>query len=362
MPPDFHTLQPLLKTDRYRGGAIIIAGPCSAESPEQVMEAATALAAGGIHIFRAGLWKPRTHPGGFEGVGAEGLPWLAKAKEVTGMLTATEVANATHTRQALEGGVDIIWLGARTTANPFAVQEIADTLAAMGATDTPILVKNPVSPDLELWIGALQRLLGAGCTRLGAIHRGFGSYGEHTYRNPPMWQIPIELRRRIPALPIICDPSHITGRRDSIAEVSQQALDIGLDGLIIESHPCPDCALSDASQQLTPESLLAVLGSLNYRNAKLPADGLTQLRRDIDAIDAELVELLGRRMEISRRIGRYKLDHGVAVVQPGRYDDIVASRVAAAAERGLAPDFMRTVLSAIHAESVRQQLDLQGPA
>lgn len=353
-------LQPILKTDVYRGGSIIISGPCSAESEKQVIDTAVSLAAGGIKVLRAGIWKPRTKPGTFEGIGSQGLPWLSEAKRITGMLTATEIANATHAREAFEAGVDILWIGARTTANPFAVQEIADTLKELGATDTAILVKNPVNPDLELWIGALERLYNAGIRRLGVIHRGFSSYGTHIFRNPPMWQIPIELRRRIPRLPIICDPSHIGGKRSLIQEISQKALDMGFDGLIIETHCDPDNALSDACQQLTPETLLAILSTLNYRNAKLADDSLSQLRSQIDSIDTELLELFEKRMAVSREIGRYKKEHGVPVIQAARYDTIMESRVKAAEKLGMSAEFMRNVLSAIHAESVRQQIEITG--
>jgi chorismate mutase len=336
---------------------LVIAGPCSAESESQMLETARGLAASGIKIFRAGIWKPRTHPGGFEGVGAEGLPWLAKVKAETGMLTATEVATPRHAESALSAGVDILWVGARTSANPFAMQELAEAIAAINC-DVPVLVKNPVNPDLELWIGAMQRLYNAGIRRLGAIHRGFSAYGKHLYRNLPEWRIPIELRRRYPQLPIICDPSHIGGKRELIAPLSQQAMDMGFDGLIIETHCNPDCALSDKAQQITPEALAFILGSLVYREAKPSNEPLADLRREIDRMDTELLDVLDRRMRVSREIGKYKKEHSMPVLQAGRYDDIMRSRVAKAVGMGMSEEFMRTVLSAIHEESVRQQIEI----
>ena len=258
-------LKPLFDAELFGDSPIILAGPCSAESEAQVLEAARALSKEGIKIFRAGVWKPRTKPGGFEGIGSPALSWLRKVKEETGMLTATEVANTRHLEEALAAGIDVLWIGARTSANPFAVQELADIFASLTPErrdSLTVLVKNPVNPDLELWIGALERIYGSGIRRLGAIHRGFSSYGKHIYRNPPKWRIPIELHRRLPQLPIICDPSHIGGKRELIAPLSQQALDMNFDGLIIESHCHPEEALSDASQQLTPESLGYIVNSL----------------------------------------------------------------------------------------------------
>ncbi len=336
---------------------LIIAGPCSAETEEQVLSTARQLAAKGIKIFRAGIWKPRTKPGGFEGIGAEGLKWLQKVKEETGMKVATEVANHEHVRQALEAGVDLIWIGARTSANPFAMQEIADTLAEL-KYDVPILVKNPVNPDLELWIGAIQRIYNAGFHRLGAIHRGFSSYGKHLYRNLPQWHIPSELRRRIPELPIICDPSHIGGKRELVAPIAQQAYDMGFDGLIIESHCDPDCAWSDKDQQVTPEILNVILNTLVVRDEKITTENLTMLRQQIDEADNELLEILSKRMRICREIGQYKKEHGMTVLQSNRYDEIMQSRVKLAEEMGMSGDFMKVVLISIHEESVRQQLEI----
>ena len=340
------------------GNPIIIAGPCSAESEEQVLSTATDLAANGIKILRAGIWKPRTKPGGFEGVGKPGLAWMAKAKEQTGMMTATEVATRQHTLDALESGIDILWIGARTSANPFAMQEIADTLAELGATDVPVLVKNPVNPDLELWIGALERLHNAGIRRLAAIHRGFSAYGKHLYRNLPQWHIPIELRRRCPNLPIICDPSHIGGKRELVSPLSQQALDMGFDGLIIESHCDPDCALSDKAQQVTPDVLNYILSQLVVREQQGTTEGLKTLRHQIDEVDQELVELLAKRMRISREIGQFKKEHSMPVLQMGRHDEIMQTRCNAAKEMEMDPEFMKTVLQAIHEESVRQQIEI----
>ena len=334
---------------------VVIAGPCSAETEEQVMETAKDLAKNGVRIFRAGIWKPRTKPGGFEGVGSVGLTWLQEVKRETGMLVATEVANKQHVEEALNAGVDVLWIGARTSANPFAMQEIADSL--VGA-DVPVLVKNPVNPDLELWIGAMQRIYNAGIRQIGAIHRGFSAYGKHLYRNMPQWHIPIELRRRMPELTLICDPSHIGGKRELVAPLSQQAMDMGFDGLIVESHCDPDRAWSDKSQQVTPEVLNFILNMLVVRDTTQTTESLTLLRQQIDQIDNDLLEALSKRMRISREIGQYKKEHSMPVVQTGRYDDILNSRAAAAEELGMNGDFMKTVYQAIHEESVRQQIEV----
>ena len=266
---------------------VVIAGPCSAETEEQVMATARELAKNGVKIFRAGIWKPRTKPGGFEGVGEQGLAWLRRVKDETGMLVATEVATKQHVKAALDAGVDVLWIGARTSANPFAMQEIADALVGV---DVPVLVKNPVNPDLELWIGAMQRLYNAGLRRIGAIHRGFSAYGKHLYRNMPQWHIPIELRRRLPNLTIFCDPSHIGGKRELVAPLSQQAMDMGFDGLIIESHCEPDSAWSDKSQQVTPEVLNFILHTLVVRDSVQTTESLALLRQQIDQIDSELLD------------------------------------------------------------------------
>lgn len=334
---------------------LVIAGPCSAETEEQVMDTAKQLAANGIKILRAGIWKPRTKPGGFEGVGSEGLAWMKNVRKETGMYVSTEVATQKHVYEALKYGVDMLWIGARTTANPFAVQEIAEALQGV---DIPVLVKNPVNPDLELWIGALERLSKVGLKRIGAIHRGFSSYDKTVYRNMPQWHIPIELKRRFPDLPVICDPSHIGGRRDLIQRLSQQAMDLNFEGLIIESHCNPDCAWSDASQQVTPETLKEILSSLVIRQANQSTEDLSQLREQIDQLDDQLLELLAKRMRVSGEIGVFKKEHNMTIVQTSRYDDILHKRIAQAERMNMSPEFMRVVLEAIHAESVRVQLDI----
>ena len=334
---------------------LVIAGPCSAETEDQVMDTAKQLAKNGIKVFRAGVWKPRTKPGGFEGNGVAALPWLQQVKKETGMLVATEVATAKHVEEALKYGVDLLWIGARTTADPFAVQEIADTLKGV---DMPILVKNPVNPDLELWIGALQRINNAGIKRLGAIHRGFSTYDKKLYRNLPQWHIPIELHRRIPELPIICDPSHISGRRDLISPLCQQAMDLQFDGLIIESHCDPDHAWSDASQQLTPDVLSLVLNNLVIRETNQTTENLAELRKQIDEIDMELTEMLAKRMRVAREIGIYKKEHEMAILQTQRYDEIINKRVEAGSAMEMDGEFMKVVFEAIHAESVRQQMKI----
>lgn len=337
---------------------IVIAGPCSAETEEQVLRTARGLKEVGVKIFRAGIWKPRTMPGNFEGVGLPGLAWLQKVREITGLKVATEVATRAHVQAALDHDIDILWIGARTSANPFAMQEIADTLEECGK-DIPVLVKNPVNPDIDLWIGALERLYRAGITRLSVIHRGFSYYGTGSYRNAPEWRIPLELRTRFPEIPIICDPSHIGGKRDLIAPISQQALDMGFDGLIIESHCDPDAAWSDASQQVTPETLKSILDNLTYRDTPVSKEGLAELRTRIDQLDEQLIEILSKRMAVSREIGEYKRTHKMPVVQPARFNDVIASRVDSASQLGLDKDFMRKILSNIHEESVRVQIDLK---
>lgn len=346
-------LQPIRFPDMDPQRPLVIAGPCSAETERQVMQTARELAAEGVSIFRAGVWKPRTKPGGFEGVGAEGLAWLGRVRRETGMYTATEVATREHVEAALAGGVDLVWIGARTAANPFAMQQVADALLG---TDISVLVKNPVSPDLELWIGAVERIYNAGIRRLGVIHRGFASFDRSLYRNQPMWAIPIELHRRLPQLPLFCDPSHIGGRRDRIAPLAQQAMDLGYDGLIVETHCDPDTAWSDREQQITPHDLAAILRRLIIRKSSATTEDLTCLREQIDKLDDELLELLARRMRVSREIGKYKKEHDMPVLQTGRYGELLARRTEQAAALGMDPTFIRTVLQAIHEESVRVQL------
>jgi chorismate mutase len=334
---------------------LIIAGPCSAETEEQVMDTARKLAARGIKIFRAGVWKPRTKPGGFEGNGVMALPWLKRVKTELGMYTAVEVATAAHVREALSYDVDMLWIGARTTANPFAVQEVADALEGM---DIPVLIKNPVNPDLDLWIGAVERIYNAGIRRIGVIHRGFSSFDKKIYRNLPQWHIPIELHRQLPTLPIICDPSHIGGKRELIASLCQQAMDLNFDGLIVESHCNPEKAWSDASQQVTPEVLDFILNTLVIRDTNQSTESLASLRRQIDELDNSLLELLARRMRVSREIGQYKKEHNMPILQSQRYDEIIQNRVAQALQMGMDTEFMKTVLVAIHEESVRNQQEI----
>lgn len=349
------TLSPLNLPGIDNKRPIVIAGPCSAETEEQVMNTATQLCKKGIKIFRAGVWKPRTKPGGFEGVGTLGLPWLKRVQEELGMLVSTEVATPKHVEACLESGIDILWIGARTTANPFAMQELADSLRGV---DIPVLVKNPVNPDLELWIGAMERINGAGVKRMGAIHRGFSTYDKKLYRNLPMWHIPIELRRRIPNLPMFCDPSHIGGRRELIAPLCQQAMDLGFDGLVVESHCNPDAAWSDAAQQVTPEVLDFILDKLVIRNITQTTESLEALRRQIDEFDNNLLDLLSRRMRVCREIGQYKKEHNMTVVQTERYNEILDKRGAQGVLCGMDADFIKTIFEAIHEESVRQQMDI----
>ena len=349
-------IQPLKFPGIDDGTPVIIAGPCSAETEQQTLDSARALSDIGVKVFRAGIWKPRTMPGGFEGVGDRGLPWLQEVKRETGMTVATEVATVDHVRAALDAGIDILWMGARTSANPFAMQDIADLLR--GHDEVTVLVKNPVNPDLELWLGALQRIMGAGITRIGAVHRGFSSAGEHIYRNDPQWHIPFELRRHAPGMTILCDPSHIGGKRDLVEPLAQQALDMGFDGLMIESHCDPDHALSDSTQQITPDELNAVLDRLVIRSGRPIEDELALLRQQIDDCDHELLTVLARRMSVSREIGRFKKAQNLRVLQPARYQDMINARLDEANSLNLSRDFIERLIQAIHEESVRQQLEL----
>lgn len=347
-------LQPLqLPSDNER--PFVIAGPCSAESEEQVMTTAKDLARFGCHNFRAGVWKPRTKPGGFEGHGEPALKWLQQVKQETGMLVATEVATPEHVELTMKYGIDILWIGARTSANPFAMQALADSLKGV---DVPVFVKNPVNPDLELWIGAMERINQAGVKRLAAIHRGFSSYDKKIYRNMPMWQIPIELKRRIPELPVICDPSHIGGRRELIAPLCQQAMDLGFEGLIVESHCDPDKAWSDAKQQVTPDVLDYILSLLVIRDEHVTTEGIVQLRKQIDELDNQLMDLLSKRMRVCREIGQYKKEHNMTVLQTSRYNEILDKRGAQGALCGMGSDFVAKVFENIHEESVRQQIEI----
>ncbi|AIN73181.1 bifunctional 3-deoxy-7-phosphoheptulonate synthase/chorismate mutase type II [Flavobacterium psychrophilum] len=335
---------------------LVIAGPCSAETEEQVLKIAHELKNSDVSIFRAGIWKPRTRPGGFEGVGEIGLKWLQKAKAETGLLIATEVANATHVKLALEHDIDVLWIGARTTVNPFAVQEIAD---ALQNTNKIVLVKNPVNPDLALWIGGVERLYNAGIKKLGVIHRGFSTYEKTKYRNIPEWQIAIELQNRFPDLPLIIDPSHITGNRNMIQEVSQQALDLNYDGLIIETHTDPDNAWSDAAQQVTPTVLKQIFEDLKVKKTTVEEDGynteMIKLRANIDIYDSKILEILGNRMKIAEQIGALKKANNVAVLQNKRWNEILGKMILDGEEKGLSEEFILKMFKAIHQESITHQ-------
>ena len=348
-------LEPIMLPGLSSQRPIIIAGPCSAETEEQVLTTARQLASKGVKLFRAGIWKPRTKPGGFEGIGVTGLGWLKKVKEETGMYVSTEVATRLHVEEALKAGIDLLWIGARTTVNPFAVQEIADALKGV---DIPVLIKNPVNPDLDLWIGAIERLYNAGIRKIGVIHRGFSSYDKKIYRNLPLWHIPIELRRRMPELQIFCDPSHIGGKRELIAPLCQQAMDLSFDGLIIESHCNPDSAFSDATQQITPDILEYVLNQLVIREGTQTTENLAELRGQIDAIDEQLLEILAKRMRVSKEIGIYKKEHGMPILQSPRYSEILDKRSNMGKALDLNEDFVKKILTAIHEESVRQQMEI----
>lgn len=331
----------------------VIAGPCSAESEEQVMRVALALRSSGVSLFRAGVWKPRTRPGCFEGMGARALNWLARVKQETAMPVATEVATAQHVEAALSAGIDVLWVGARTVTNPFAVQEVAEVLRGV---DVPVFVKNPVNPDLDLWIGALERLNNCGVKRLGAIHRGFSSYGEKLFRNTPQWQIPLELKNRLPQLPLICDPSHIAGKSELVQGLSQQAMDLNFDGLMLEVHSDPACALSDARQQITPDALVALLSALVHRSSSADSLDFAPSRSRIDAIDNEIISLISTRLEIAQEIGELKKNKGVTVFQPFRYKEVMERCTALAGAHNINADVVKAVFEAIHAESVRRQL------
>ena len=342
---------------------LVLAGPCSAETEEQVLKIAHELKDSDVSIFRAGIWKPRTRPGGFEGVGEIGLKWLQKAKAETGLLMAVEVANAQHVQLALEHDIDVLWIGARTTVNPFAVQEIAD---ALKDTDKIVLVKNPVNPDLALWLGGVERLYNAGIEKLGVIHRGFSTYEKSKYRNIPEWQIAIELQSKFPDLPLICDPSHITGKRDMILEVSQQALDLNYDGLMIETHTDPENAWSDAAQQVTPDALKRIFVDLRIRKITDEADDYNQklgvLRTQIDEIDSKLLEILGKRMRLADKIGGLKKEKNVAVLQNQRWNEILGKMVLEGEEKGLSEEFILKMFKAIHQESIAHQEKVINPS
>ncbi len=339
---------------------LLISGPCSLESEEQTLDTAHQLAKDKrVFVFRGGVWKPRTRPGSFEGVGSIGLKWLQKVKKETGLPVGTEVANAQHTEEALNAGLDVLWIGARSTASPFVVQEIADVVKG---TDAVVMVKNPVNPDVQLWIGALERLNQAGIKNLIGIHRGFTSFGDSKYRNYPNWKTFIELRRLLPNLPVICDPSHIAGKRELLFEVSQKAFDLGMDGLMIESHRDPSCALSDKDQQVTPADLVKILDKLIIRQStstnKQFENQLELLRNRIDALDTELMEVLSSRMEIAHEIGRYKKENNVTALQISRWTELMNNRIAVGEKLNLNRTFVQILFQLIHEDSVRMQTEI----
>ncbi len=344
----------------YNGRPFLISGPCSAETEEQVMATAYELAElKQVSVFRSGIWKPRTRPNSFEGIGSEGLKWLRRVKNETGMLVATEVANEKHVYEALKYGVDLLWIGARTTVNPFTVQEICD---ALHGVDVMVMVKNPVNPDIDLWMGAIERIARAGITKFGAIHRGFSSYEKTLYRNQPNWQLPIELRRRIPELPLICDPSHIGGAREFLHEIAQKALDLNFDGLMLESHINPDAAWSDAQQQVTPSELNELMHRLVLRNTSTDdpklLDVLGELRQQIDMYDEHLLDLLEKRMAVSETIGRYKKENNITILQATRWDEIMKRVIVRGSNKGLSKEVIETIFKAIHQESINHQMKI----
>ena len=351
-------ITPIEKWKVYKKRPLLMAGPCSAENEEQVMETARLLAATGkVDIYRAGIWKPRTRPDAFEGVGIEGLSWLKQVKEEYQLPVAVEVATEKHVYEALKHGIDVLWIGARTSVNPFAMQEIADTLRGVNVT---VFVKNPVNPELELWIGAIERINKAGIKNLGAIHRGFSSYEKTAYRNQPKWQIPIELRRRIPEIPLICDPSHMGGHRNFILDLAQKSMDLNYDGLMIESHIDPDKALSDKKQQLKPAELSELLDKIVLRKPDSNDAGfqntIEELRAQIDIYDDQLLDILESRMLVAETIGRYKKAHSITILQSARWKEIVDKTIVKGNERGLTSEFIITILEAIHQESINHQM------
>lgn len=341
---------------KREGRPVIIAGPCSAETEEQVMTTARALAAQDIDLFRAGIWKPRTRPGMFEGIGTEGLGWLKRVKEETGLKVTTEVASTQHVFDALKYGVDVLWIGARTTVNPFSVQEVAD---ALKGTKIPVIIKNPVNPDLKLWMGAIERIYKAGIENIAVIHRGFSYYGDTKYRNVPRWQIAIELKRQLPDIQIIVDNSHICGNRHMLQAVAQQAFDLNYDGLMTEVHPDPDKAWSDAEQQITPDVFKKMMDELILRaptsNDPEYLENIDHLRNEIDEIDEELINILGNRMKIAQKIGSYKKRNNIAILQTDRWSEILEKAVAKGNKKGLSNEFIESILRAIHDESISHQ-------
>jgi chorismate mutase len=336
---------------------LIISGPCSAETEEQVVETAARLAkTGKVDVLRAGIWKPRTKPGMFEGIGVKGLPWLANARKITGLPIAVEVATAKHVEMALQFDVDILWIGARTTVNPFSVQEVCDALRGV---NVPVLIKNPINPDLELWSGGIERLQKAGVKEIGMIHRGFSNYGNTEFRNAPMWHLPIEMKRRFPDMLIICDPSHICGNRSGLQAIAQKSIDLDFGGLMIESHIDPDNAWSDAKQQVTPERLAEMLNELIWRtetsDEKEFVTALSKLREQINHIDDELLVLIGQRMKIADKIGEYKRENNITILQTNRWNEILEKAFAKGSKLGLSKDFITKYFDAVHMESINHQ-------
>ncbi len=343
--------------EKWKKRPLIISGPCSAETEEQVVETAVRLhKTGKVDIMRAGIWKPRTRPGSFEGVGAKGLPWLQHAKKLTGIPVAVEVATGKQVEDALTFEVDVLWIGARTTVNPFSVQEVADALRGV---DVPVLIKNPINPDLELWTGAVERVAKAGIKQIGLIHRGFSSYGNTEYRNAPMWHLAIEMKRRNPGLLFINDPSHICGRRDILQDVAQEAIDLDYDGLIIESHIDPDNAWSDAKQQITPERLAEMLSSIRWRKEDIASEeyhaAMEKMRQQINQLDDELMQILSTRMKVSEKIGQYKKDNNITILQTNRWNAILERAYAKGEKLGLSKEFITKYFDAVHMESINHQ-------
>ncbi len=356
MSTETETMKSLIM-EKWSKRPLIISGPCSAESEEQVVSTAKALAATGkVDVLRAGVWKPRTKPGMFEGVGVKALPWMVKARQESGLPIAVEVATARHVENALQFDVDLLWIGARTTVNPFSVQEVCD---ALRGTDIPVLIKNPINPDLELWSGGIERLIKAGVKNIGMIHRGFSNYGNTEFRNAPMWHLPIEMKRRFPDMLIVCDPSHICGNRSGLHSISQKSIDLGFGGLMIESHPDPDNAWSDAKQQITPDTLASMLQSLVWRDEnseeKEFLTALATLREQINQIDDELLSLIGQRMKIADKIGQYKKENKITILQTQRWNEILAKAFVKGEKFNLSKDFITKYFDAIHMESINHQ-------
>jgi chorismate mutase len=356
MQTEVQTMKELMQ-EKWNKRPLIISGPCSAETEEQMVETATRLAkTGKVDLLRAGIWKPRTKPGMFEGNGIVALPWLAKAKKITGIPTTVEVATAKHVEDALKFDVDMLWIGARTTVNPFSVQEVADALRGV---EVPVLIKNPINPDLELWSGGIERLQKVGVKQVGMIHRGFSSYGNTEFRNAPMWHLPIEMKRRYPGMPLICDPSHICGNRSLLQSVAQKSIDLDFDGLMLESHIDPDNAWSDAKQQVTPERLLELLTDLVWRHETTTEQefitALTTLREQINQVDDELMTLLGQRMKLSDKIGQYKKDNDITILQTNRWNEILERAFQKGEMLGLSKEFITRYFDAVHLESIQHQ-------